>query len=264
MRKLLIVGNWKMHTHAADAIRLAKALVDGFVGDPNVSVAVSPPFPYLTLVRDIFKETHITLGAQNFFPAADGAVTGEVSPTMLLDVGCKYVIVGHSERRQILGESDQFISQKLKIALSVGLNAILCIGETLDQRLSGQTESIIQSQLSKGLSGLQVEHLRYLHIAYEPIWAIGSSGHHATPEQVGQAHAIVRRRFQKMFGERPAQALCIQYGGNVNPENATELLSTPGVDGALIGAASLNADQFLSIIRAAIRVKKAEMDLLVV
>jgi triosephosphate isomerase len=249
MRQPFIAGNWKMHTTAAIAARLAKAIADGVGNDENVSVAVCPPFPYLALVGQALKGSRVALGAQNLYPEKEGAFTGEVSPTMLLDVGCKYVILGHSERRQKLGESDAFINQKVRLALAVGLEVIFCCGETLEQRQASQTEAVLDRQLDQGLADLSADRLARLTIAYEPIWAIGALGHHATPEQAQKSHAMIRHRFAKIFDERSAERLCIQYGGSVKPDNAAELLARPGVDGALIGGAGLHAEQFLAIVR---------------
>ena len=225
MRQKFIVGNWKMHTTAAEASRLAKAIVDGMGIEDRVSVAVCPPFPYLALVGEILKGSRVALGAQNLYPEKEGAFTGEVSPTMLLDLGCKYVILGHSERRHILGESDAFINQKVRVALAAGLDVILCVGETLDQRKADQTEAVLDRQLIQGLVDVSADTLTRLTIAYEPVWAIGSSGHEATPQQAQEAHALIRRRFGQIFDEKSAQTLAIQYGGSVKPENAAALLS---------------------------------------
>jgi triosephosphate isomerase len=253
-RKKFIVGNWKMHTISANARNLAKGIVDGIggMGAGRVAVAVCPPFPYLALVGEILKGSCVALGAQNLYPEKEGAFTGEVSPTMLLDLGCKYVILGHSERRHILGESDAFINQKVRIALTAGLDVILCVGETLEQRRAGETEAVLDRQLVQGLVNVSSGTLTRVTIAYEPVWAIGSSGHEATPQQAQDAHALIRRRFSQMFDEKSAQALVIQYGGSVKPENAAAMLNPQGVDGALIGGASLRADQFLAIVRAGI------------
>jgi triosephosphate isomerase len=253
MCKKFVVGNWKMYTTAAEARRLAKAIVDGVSNEERASVAICPPFPYLALVGEILKGSRVALGAQNLFPEKEGAFTGEVSPTMLLDLGCKYVILGHSERRHKLSESDTFINQKVHVALAAGLDVILCIGETLDQREADQTEAVLDRQLIQGLAGLSADTLTRLSIAYEPVWAIGSLGHHATPQQAQEAHAVIRRRFGQLFGEKAARTLLLQYGGSVKPENAAALLSQDGVDGALIGGASLHADQFLAIVRAGIQ-----------
>ena len=252
MRHKSIVGNCKMFTTAAEAGQLAKAVLDGVGSDGCISVTLCPPFPYLALVAQILKRSRVALGAQNLYPEKEGAFTGEVSSTMLLDVGCKYVILGHSERRHKLGESDAFVNQKVRFALAAGLNVILCIGETLDQRKANQTEALLDRQLVAGLAGVAKDALGRLSIAYEPVWAIGNPNHHATPEQAQDAHAIIRRRVGRLFDEGSAQAIGIQYGGSVKPDNAAAFLSRPGVDGALIGGASLHADQFLAIVRAAI------------
>ncbi|QJW97225.1 triose-phosphate isomerase [Frigoriglobus tundricola] len=251
MRQKFVVGNWKMHTTAAVAGRLTQAIADGLGSDTRVRVVLCPPFPYLALVGERLKGSRVALGAQNLYPAADGPFTGEVSPTMLLDLGCQYVILGHSERRHTLGETDAFIDQKVRAALAVGLDVILCVGETRDQRNANQTEAVLDRQLGQGLAGVTAGTLARLSIAYEPVWAIGNLSHHATPQQAQDAHAGIRRRFGLLFGEPAAQALVISYGGSVEPEDAAALLSRPGVDGALVGGASLHADPFLAIVRAA-------------
>ena len=252
-RRKVIIGNWKMNTTATEARRLAQAIVDGGCRDDQVVVAICPPFPYLALVGEILEDSPVALGAQNLYPEKEGAFTGEVSPTMLLDLGCKYVILGHSERRHKLGETDEFINHKIRVALAAGLDVVFCVGETLDQREAGQTDAVLDRQLSQGLARLSAETIGRLIVAYEPIWAIGKTGHQATPEQAEEAHALIRRRFGRMFGEAAARELAIQYGGSVKPENAGALLGRPGVDGALIGGASLIADQFLDIVRAGSR-----------
>ena len=250
IRQKFVVGNWKMYTTAAEARRLAKAIVEGVGREDRVSVAVCPPFPYLALVGEMLKGSRVALGAQNLYPEKEGAFTGEVSPTMLLDLGCKYVILGHSERRHTLGESDAFINQKVRVALAAGLDVILCVGESLEQRQADQTEAVLDRQVTQGLAGVSAENLTRLSIAYEPLWAIGKLGHHATPEQAQDVHACIRQLFGQLSDEQSAHALTIQYGGSVEPENAAALLSRPGVDGALVGGASLHADQFLAIVRA--------------
>ena len=252
MRQKFVVGNWKMYTTAAEARQLTKTIVDGVGHEDRVSVAVYPPFPYLALVGEMLMGSRVALGAQNLFPEKEGAFTGEVSPTMLLDLRCTYVILGHSERRQMLGESDAFINQKVRVALAAGLDVILCIGETLDQRETDQTDAVLDRQLVQGLAGLSAETATRLSIAYEPVWAIGGHGHHATPQQAQESHIVIRRRFGQMFGKPSVQTLAILYGGSVKPENASALLSRYGVDGALIGSASLHADQFLAIVWAGI------------
>lgn len=249
MRRLFIAGNWKMFTTGATAQQLAAAVVRGVGTDSRVSVAVCPPFPYLSRVAEVVRGTLVDLGSQNLYPEKEGAFTGEVSPVMLADVGCRYVIVGHSERRHKLGETDAFINRKVHAALPAGLEVILCVGETLAERDANRTEMVLDTQLTAGLAGLTADSLHRIVVAYEPVWAIGT-GRNATPEQAQQAHAFLRRRVGELFGENAAQRLLIQYGGSVKPDNAAALLSQPDVDGALVGGASLNADQFLAIVRA--------------
>jgi triosephosphate isomerase len=251
MQHKTIVGNWKMYTTAVEARELAEGIINGIVVDDRISVTLCPPFPYLALIAGIIKGSRVALGAQNLYPKEEGAYTGEVSAKMLLDVGCKYVILGHSERRHKLGESDAFINQKVRFALAAGLDVILCVGETLEQRNSNQTEVLLDGQIIAGLAGVSKASLSCLSIAYEPVWAIGNAEHHATPEQAQEAHAIIRRRLRQLFDETSADAIPIQYGGSVKPDNAASFLSRPGINGALIGGASLHADQFLAIIRAA-------------
>ncbi len=249
MRKKFIAGNWKMYTDTAGARQLAAGVVQGLGKEDRVTVAVCPPFPYLVPVAEVLRGSPVGLGAQNCYPEKEGAFTGEVSPAMLRDVGCRYVIVGHSERRHKLGENDEFINRKVKAALAAGLQVILCVGETLQEREANQTEGVLDEQLTGGLSGVSVEGLRGVVLAYEPVWAIGT-GRNATPEQAQEAHAFLRRRVGELCGEAAAQGLIIQYGGSVKPDNAASLLRQPDVDGALVGGASLKADQFLAIVRA--------------
>ena len=257
MRQKFIIGNWKMYTNAAEAERLAKAVADGVGMEKRICVAVCPPFPYLALVASNIKDSSVALGAQNLYPEKEGAFTGEVSPTMLLDLGCKFVILGHSERRHKLGESNVFINQKVHVALDVGLNVILCVGETLEQREANQTAEVLEQQIILGLAGISADALPLLSIAYEPFCAIGNTGRHATPEQAEAEHVLIRKRLAQMFG-KPAQTVVIQYGGSVKPENAAALLRQPNVDGALIGGASLKADQFLAIVEVAIKQTQSE------
>ena len=254
MRTLFVAGNWKMYTNAASAVALASAVVKGVGSDSRVRVAVCPPFPYLAKVADAVRGSVVGLGGQNCYTEKEGAFTGEVSPTMLVDVGCRYVILGHSERRHKLGESDAFINKKVHAALGAGLDVILCVGETLEEREGNRTEKVLETQVNAGLAALSAEQLAKLVIAYEPVWAIGT-GRNATPEQAQQAHAVIRGRVAALFGDKPAGALIIQYGGSVKPDNAAALLGQPDVDGALVGGASLQAEPFVAIVRAALRDK---------
>jgi len=259
IRQKCVVGNWKMHTTAFEAQQLAKGVAEGISNTDHVTVVVCPPFPYLALVREMLHGSGVLLGAQNMYPERVGAFTGEVSPTMLLDLGCKYVILGHSERRHKLGESDAFINQKVRCALAAGLDVILCVGETLEQREAKHTEALLDSQLCQGLADVPAEALSRLCVAYEPVWAIGNVEHHATPQQAQDTHVVIRRKFGQIYGETWAQKLSISYGGSVEPQNAAAFLSQHDVDGALIGGASLKAEEFLAIVRAGINETQAEI-----
>jgi triosephosphate isomerase len=253
MRTKFIAGNWKMHTTAATACQLASSVVRGIGAENPAKVAVCPPFPYLALVGDVLRGSPVALGAQNLYHEKEGAFTGEVSPAMLVDVGCKYVILGHSERRRNpeFAESDAFINRKIHAALAAGLHAILCLGETLEERKAGRTEAVLQAQLAESLAALDSSRLARVVLAYEPVWAIGT-GHSATPDQAQQVHAFLRAWIRETFGEETAASLPIQDGGSVKPDNAAALLRQPDVDGALVGGASLNPDDFLAIVRAAV------------
>jgi triosephosphate isomerase (TIM) len=251
MRAPFIAGNWKMFTTTAIAERLAAEVVRGVGGAIKVSVALFPPFPYLQRVGAILDGSPVALGAQNVYPEEEGAFTGEVGTAMLRDVGCRFVILGHSERRHKLGETNDFVNRKVHAALAAGLNIILCVGETLEERDRDQTVAVLDDQLTSGLSGLSTDAVESIVLAYEPVWAIGT-GRNATPAQAQQAHAFLRRRVAEIHGPAAAEALRIQYGGSVKPENAASLLQQPDVDGALVGGASLDASQFLGIVHAAL------------
>ena len=228
-------------------------MVHGLGTEGRVRVALFPPFPYLALVGDVLRGSPVALGAQNLYPEPEGAFTGEISPAMLRDVGCQYVLLGHSERRRKseLAESNTFINRKVHAALAAGLHAILCVGETLEERQANRTEAVLAAQLSGSLAGLDAAGLANVVLAYEPVWAIGT-GVNATPQQAQEAHAFLRARAAERFGAAAARDLLIQYGGSVKPDNAVTLLQEPDVDGALVGGASLKADQFLAIVRAAL------------
>jgi triosephosphate isomerase len=249
-RTKFIAGNWKMYMTAQSGRDLASAIVRGVGSDTGVRVAVCPPFPYLSVVGEVLKGTPVELGAQNVYPEAEGAYTGEVSPSMLVDSGCRYVIVGHSERRLVLGETDEFIKRKVDRALAAGLSVILCVGETLEERRNGQAEAVFLRQIASVLTGMDSSFVGRLSIAYEPVWAIGT-GVIATPPQAQEAHAFIRHQVGNLLGADAADRLVIQYGGSAKPENVASLLSQPDVDGALVGGASLISESFLAIIRAA-------------
>jgi triosephosphate isomerase (TIM) len=250
MRKKVIAGNWKMFTTAATARQLAAAVAQGVGSEDRFTVVVFPPFPYLGPVAGAVRGSPVAVGGQNCYPEKEGAFTGEVSPAMLLDTGCRYVLAGHSERRHVLGETDALVNRKVKAGLAAGLRVVLCVGETLAEREAGLFREVLARQVGLGVEGLPGESLANLLLAYEPVWAIGT-GHNATPAQAQEAHAFLRGRFRDLFGETAAASLPILYGGSVKPDNATALLGQADVDGVLVGGASLKADSFLAIARAA-------------
>jgi len=250
MRKPFVAGNWKMHTVAAEAEALVAAIAEG-APKAGVDLAVCPPFVHLRSVAKTLEGTNVSVGAQNMHFEPKGAFTGEISAAMLLDAGCRCVILGHSERRHVFGESDGLVAHKMTAALSAGLRPILCVGETLDERESGQTMEVNERQIRAGLEGVRAEDMAAVTIAYEPVWAIGT-GKTATPDQAQEAHAAIRGVLADLFGDDIAAATRILYGGSVKPENAAEIFSRPDVDGGLIGGASLKADSFLAIAKAAL------------
>ncbi|MBW8884484.1 MAG: triose-phosphate isomerase [Planctomycetia bacterium] len=249
-RKKFIAGNWKMNTTRAEGAALAASIVAKVDASSAVELAVCPPSIYLEAIGQAMKGSAVGLGAQNCYHEAKGAFTGEISPQMLVDIGCKYVILGHSERRQIFKESNQDVHRKVMAALSVGLTPIVCVGETLEQRQGNQTATVVREQIEGSLAGLAPEQTLKVVIAYEPVWAIGT-GVVATPQQAEDVHADLRRLLEKRYNSQVASTVRIQYGGSVNAENAASLLSQPNIDGALVGGASLKADSFLAIVSAA-------------
>ena len=247
-RKPVLAGNWKMNLERKSALDLARALRDAVGNSSERDVAVFPPFVYLDEVVRALAGTSIKVGAQNLCDEKNGAFTGEISAEMLVDVGATTVLVGHSERRHLYGESDELCNRKLQRALAAGLNVILCVGEKLDERDAGRTEHVIGRQTTLGLKGVSAEQMSKLTIAYEPVWAIGT-GRNATAEQAGSAHTYLRGVLAGLYDERVAQALRIQYGGSVKPDNIATLMAAPDVDGALVGGAALKAESFLGIVR---------------
>ena len=238
-----------MNTRRDAAQALAAGVVAAVGEDPAVDVALCPPHVYLTGVADAVAGTPVELGAQNLYAADDGAFTGEVNAGMLTDVGCRYVILGHSERRTLLAETDALVNQKLQAALAGNLIPIVCVGETLDQREAGQTQQVVETQIRGSLAGLDEVRAAGIVLAYEPVWAIGT-GKTATPEQAEEVHAAIRKLLGELFTSDVAAQIRVQYGGSVKPGNAKELMSQPNIDGALVGGASLKADDFASIIAA--------------
>ncbi len=240
-----------MNTTASDAVDLLNALKPFLEDVEGVDVAVCPPFPYLSLISKTLEGSRILLGAQNMHHEAKGAYTGEVSPAMLKDVGCDLVILGHSERRHIFGETDETIRKKIQSALEFGLRPILCIGETLDDREADKTADVVRRQLKGCLEGFSRQDMEHIILAYEPVWAIGT-GRTATPEQAEEVHRLTREWIEEQFDKKAAGSIRIQYGGSVKPGNARQLLEQPDIDGALVGGASLDAESFAAIVQAAI------------
>ena len=245
MRTPLIAGNWKMHTIRSEAETLARAVVQACEGLQDREVMIAPPFTALATVAATVVGTKVALGAQNVAWEAKGAFTGEIAPPMLLDLGCRYAIVGHSERRQIFGETDALINRRLTGALAHGLTPVLCVGETLDEREAGQTLAVLERQVRAGLAGTTAENP--VVIAYEPVWAIGT-GKTATSAQAQEAHAFIRNLLAELHGQESADRTRILYGGSVKPSNVDELMAQPDIDGALVGGAALDGDSFARII----------------
>lgn len=247
MRRPIIAGNWKMNGTPTEATILVEDILQGLT-TKDVDVVVCPPFTALTTVLDLADETDLQVGAQTMDYHESGAFTGEISAPMLAEMGVQYVIIGHSERRAYYGETDETVHQKLVTAFHHGLTPILCVGETLAQREANQTVDVIDEQLEKALTGIGEEHLMNLIIAYEPIWAIGT-GKTATNEQAEEVCAHIRQFVTSHFGSALGEAVRIQYGGSVKPDNARQLLAQPNIDGALVGGASLKSADFLAIVQ---------------
>lgn len=245
-------GNWKMNLDRAGAVALAERVCESVGGSAGVEVALFAPFPYLRDVAQVIERSGCAarLGAQDLSDRDNGAFTGEVSAAMLLDCGVRTVLTGHSERRHVIGESDELVGAKTRKALESGLDVILCVGETIEQREAGQTDAVNERQTRAGLAGVSPADMARVTIAYEPVWAIGT-GKTATPADAQDAHATLRSLLARMYSPEIAAATRIQYGGSVKGANAPELFAPPDIDGGLIGGASLDADEFLTIVRAA-------------
>jgi triosephosphate isomerase len=257
MRKPFIAGNWKMHNTIGEAVALVESLQTALANVKGCDVAVCPPFPALAAVREALAGSAIGLGAQNMHWEEKGAFTGEVSPQMLEGL-CDYVIIGHSERRTLFGETDETVNKKLHAALAHGLKPILCVGENLQQNQAGETEAFVGGQVQAAFEGISAEQARTITIAYEPIWAIGT-GLPATGEGAnGIIGGTVRKTVATMYGENVADVVRIQYGGSVKPSNTAEFMAQPDIDGALVGGASLRADDFAAIVREAAKAKQKE------
>jgi triosephosphate isomerase len=255
VRKLFIAGNWKMNLLRTTSHELLARLKDSLAGIHQVDIAVCPPSVYLGDAAHVLAGSNLGLGAQNVYSQPEGAFTGEISCAMLLDIGCRYVILGHSERRAIFGETDGLVNEKLKAALAAGLTPIVCIGETLQERESGRTLEVVSSQCRGSLAGLSQEQMGRTMLAYEPVWAIGT-GKTATPAQAEEVHAEIRQLLASLFSPEVAQKVIIQYGGSVKPDGVSEILAKPNIDGALVGGASLKAESFTAIIEQAATIRK--------
>ncbi len=258
MRTPLIAGNWKMFKTIGEALTLVQTIKAGVYKTSDCNIVVCPPFTALSAVSKIIQDSPIDLGAQNLYPETEGAYTGEISPVMIKDVGCRYVILGHSERRTYFKETDEFINRKLKTALKYSLLPIVCIGETLEQRESRQFFEVIKSQFEKSFAELGKEDMLKTIIAYEPVWAIGT-GKTASPEQAEQMHSYVRRLLNEKYGDEIASKVLILYGGSVKADNIAQLMKKPNVDGALVGGASLKAETFIEIVLQTSEQTKAEL-----
>jgi triosephosphate isomerase (TIM) len=250
MRRPIVTGNWKMNMLQSEAGDLVKSLVEWKPLSGAVDIVIAPPFTALAVVRKLIEGSGIQLAGQNIYFEPKGAWTGEVSAAMLKDAGCRFVILGHSERRSYFHESDALINQKIKSALNSELSAIFCVGETLEQRQREQTQEVIEFQIKNGMQGLDASDLANIVIAYEPVWAIGT-GQTATPMQAQEVHGFIRSILEKDFGQAASEEIRIQYGGSVNPGNSKSLLEQKDIDGALVGSASLDFESFTAIINSA-------------
>lgn len=248
MRVPIIAGNWKMNKTVKEALALVREIHYGYRNPGEVEVIVAPPFTALYAVAEFLKDSYIGVASQNMFWEESGAFTGEVSGTFIREAGASHVIIGHSERRQYFGETDETVNKRIKAAFKHSLTSIVCIGETLEQREAGLITDVLRTQLSGGLDGLTENEVKEIVIAYEPVWAIGT-GKTATPEQAEEAHIMIRNMVSQKFSQVVAEKVRILYGGSVNAKNSKELMSLPNVDGALVGGASLKAADFIEIIK---------------
>ncbi len=253
-RTPLVAGNWKMHKTVGEAVALAAALRERLDGAEGADVVLCPPFTALAAAGQALAGSRLALGAQDVHWEPQGAFTGAISAPMLLDLGCRYVIIGHSERRQYFGETDTTVARKVQAALGAGLAPIVCVGESWEQRQAGQTESLVRGQVAAALDGLDADQVAGLAIAYEPIWAIGT-GRSATGKDAGEVAALIRETAGLMTAPTAAARLRVLYGGSVTPDNIAEFMEEPEIDGALVGGASLKADSFAAIVQAALAVK---------
>ncbi len=248
MRRPIIAGNWKMNKTIDQSLDLVTKLKSQVAKVNDVDIVVCPPFTSLFAVDKAVRGTNIFLGAQDIYWEEEGAYTGEISPGMLIGVGCRYVIIGHSERRQFFAETNQSVNRKVKTALKFGLTPIMCVGERLEERERGVTEGVVREHITRGLESLSREEVLKIVIAYEPVWAIGT-GRTATPDQAQEVHSFIRGLLRELYDEVTASKVRIQYGGSVKPDNISELMREEDIDGALVGGASLDARSFAQIVK---------------
>jgi len=248
MRRPIIAGNWKMNETIDQSLDLVTKLKSEIAKIVDVDIVVCPPYTSLFAISKAIRGTNISLGAQDIYWEEKGAYTGEVSPEMLIDVGCRYVIIGHSERRHLFGETNQSVNRKVKAALRFDLTPIMCVGERLEEKERGVTEGVVREHVTRGLEGLSKEEVLKMVVAYEPVWAIGT-GKTATPDQAQEVHSFIRRLLNELYDEIIASKVRIQYGGSVKPDNISLLMREEDIDGALVGGASLDARSFAQIIK---------------
>lgn len=247
-RREIFAGNWKMYKTRAEAIALVKGVLAGISDIGGREVVVFPPSPWAPSVAELCRGTKIAVGIQNMYFEQEGAFTGEVSPAMVKDAGCRYILIGHSERRHVFGETDEQVNKKVLAAFRNGIEPMICVGELLDEREKGKTNDVLKRQVVKALDGVTADQMKKVVIAYEPVWAIGT-GKVATPETADEAHAFIRQVVRDLYDAAAANALPILYGGSVKPDNIGGLHAKENLDGVLVGGASLKADSFLDIIR---------------
>ncbi|MFO7981789.1 MAG: triose-phosphate isomerase [Candidatus Aminicenantes bacterium] len=249
-KKPFIAGNWKLHKTISEAVLLTKKIHKKVKKEKEAEIVIIPPFTALSEVKKVLSKSQILTGAQDVFWEESGAYTGEIAPSMIKEAGCDFVVVGHSERRQYFGDTDDHVNKKIKSALNAGLFPIMCLGESLEERENNETFNKIKKQVNQGLKDLEADQIKNVIIAYEPIWAIGT-GRTATPEQAEEVHAFIRNQLTEMVGKETSSCAIILYGGSVKPKNAFSLIKEKNINGALIGGASLKADSFVDIIKEA-------------
>jgi len=252
MRIPIIAGNWKLNKTVNESVELAKAIKQGVADVSNVDVVLCPPFTSLSKVNEIIDGTSVGLGGQDCYWQDKGAFTGEISPDMLKSAGCGYVIIGHSERRAMFNETNETVNKKIHAALAAGLKPIMCVGETLEERESNKTFDVVKDHVENGLVNITKDQMKDIIIAYEPVWAIGT-GRNATPAQAEEVHAFIRKTISELYDSSVSEAVRIQYGGSVKPDNVTAIMSEKDVDGALVGGASLKQESFVDLIKKSVQ-----------